>query len=368
MSTPFPPNTAHYGDAKTILQAMVDAGVRVQTCITSPPYFSLRSYLPSTHPDKHKEMGAEQTPAEYIANLTSIFSLVRELLSPDGNLFVNIADSRNGSGGSGGDYGPGGKREGQPKFKGAKVPGLKPKDLIGIPWMLAFALRDSGWWLRADNIWAKGVSGQKEMVQQVFNACITEGLSQEKTNDIIAHLNPYIGNGRIEAVKDRTTTSHEYFFHFTKSQHYFYDHEAIAEPMLEYSLARYQRAIDNHEVFDESRHKNIDPKLSQTPMKILTQGAKRAVERKTRNRRSVWCIPTSNFYGAHFAVYPTTLISPLILATSQPGDTVFDPFLGSGTTAQAAQQLGRNWLGIELNPEYKPLIDKRTAQPSLQFG
>lgn len=251
-------------------------GVRVQTCVTSPPYFGLRDY------GHEGQIGLEQTPEQYIAAMVEVFRCVRDVLADDGTLWLNIGDSyasawacnRRNVVGTGSMEN--GKRENRPN----RLTGdLKEKDLIGIPWMLAFALRADGWFLRQEIIWHKP--------------------------------NP-APEGR--AAHDRCTKAHEHIFLLTKRFRYFCDMDAVREP---------------------------------------------AADGATKSRRSVWSIPASNYKGAHFATFPPALIEPCILAGSRPGDTVLDPFMGSGTTAAVAIQHGRQYLGCELNPEYGPLQQER---------
>jgi DNA modification methylase len=289
-------------------------GVRVQTCVTSPPYFGLRDY---GHPG---QIGLEQTPEQYVAAMVEVFRCVRDVLRDDGTLWLNIGDSyatdpKGKEGGAatsglagGGKYQaqatPGGM--GRPKYREF---GLKKKDLIGIPWMLAFALRADGWYLRQDIIWHKP-------------------------------------NPMPESVRDRCTKAHEYIFLLSKSERYFYDHEASKEPAVSEKPA------------GNKRHKYADAYNAGTSEEHRTKAglvALAGVEWETRNRRSVWTVATRPYKGAHFATFPPALIEPCVLAGSRPGDIVLDPFMGSGTTAQVALQHGRQYLGCELNPEYAPL-------------
>ena len=361
-------NRTHYGDCRSILSDMVADGVQVQCCVTSPPYFGLRSYLPEGHEDKGLEIGYNDNLDKYIQSMTEVFAHVHVLLAKDGLLFVNISDSMAGSGGSGGDYGKNGRLVGHPKYHPPKV-NLPAKNLIGVPWALAFALRDQlGYYLRADMVWAKGVSGQKETGQQIAKACTAAGVALPQIEEILESLDLYVGSSRMESVRDRPSISHEYIFMLSKNPRYYYDFDAVAEPITTESLTRYQRAIDNGEVFNPARHKHTSPEQSQAPMKILLRGCKTMVARKTRNRRSViQCLP-GRFKGQHFASCPEELITPLILAGSRPGDIILDPFMGSGTTAYVAEKLGRNWIGIELNRDYEKLINERIQQPMLKFS
>ena len=288
-------------------------GVKAQTCVTSPPYFGLRDY-------GHKgQIGLEQTPEQYIAAMVDVFRCVRDVLADDGTLWLNIGDSyaaatRNlGRNDAGRNFtGGGGNKEGSgnPGKQGAIRVGMgecKPKDLIGIPWMLAFALRADGWYLRQDIIWHKP-------------------------------------NPMPESVRDRCTKAHEYVFMLSKSHRYYYDSKAIHEPSV-------------------MRPQNRNTKRSEHPKGDVGRGAHVRPEGGTgyesRNRRSVWTVATRPYKGAHFATFPPALIEPCILAGSRPGDIVLDPFMGSGTTAAVALQHGRQYLGCELNQDYGPLQDER---------
>ena len=264
-------DTILFGDCRETLKEFDE---KVRMCVTSPPYYGLRNYG-----DEGKQIGLEDTPEEYINNLVNIFRSVRNCLSDDGTLWVNIGDSYY-------NYRPG---KGQALVKqtvsatkqdlpdkcarrGNKLEGLKEKDLIGIPWMLAFALRADGWYLRQDIIWNKP-------------------------------------NPMPESVRDRCTKSHEYMFLLSKNQNYYFDVDVIKEP--------------------------------------------------TRRKRSVWNINKKPYKGSHFAVFPPELITPCILAGSEENDIVLDPFIGSGTTAMVARDLGRHYIGCELHEEYNDLIQQR---------
>jgi len=264
-------DTILFGDCRETL-SQIDEKVRM--CVTSPPYYGLRNYG-----DEGKQIGLEDTPEEYINNLVNIFRSVRNCLSDDGTLWVNIGDSYY-------NYRPGkgqalvqqtvatNKQDLPDKCarRGNKLEGLKEKDLIGIPWMLAFALRADGWYLRQDIIWNKP-------------------------------------NPMPESVRDRCTKSHEYIFLLSKNQNYYFDVDVIKEP--------------------------------------------------TRRKRSVWNINKKPYKGSHFAVFPPELITPCILAGSEKNDIVLDPFMGSGTTAMVARDLGRHYIGCELHEEYNDLIQQR---------
>ena len=268
-----------------------------------------------------QQIGLEQTPAEYVNDIVQVFREVWRILRDDGTVWLNLGDSYNGSGGAGGDYIEGGLKEGQPKYPGRHINNLKLKDLIGIPWMVAFALRDDGWWLRQDIIWHKP-------------------------------------NPMPESVKDRCTKAHEYIFLLSKSPRYYYDYEAILEPISDKSLKRAEYGWD----CDRPSTKNAS--LGGDGIHTEKMG-ERFVNPKGRNRRSVWTITTSPYKGAHFATYPPELIEPCILAGCPEGGIVFDPFAGSGTTVAVANRLGRRGIGIDLNYNYLQLAQERVGKVQL---
>ncbi|MCW5706913.1 site-specific DNA-methyltransferase [Shinella sp.] len=304
----------HVGDCRDLLRQMADDGVQVQMCVTSPPYFRLRSYLLPDHPDKALEIGTEATPAEFVASLVDVFRQLRCILADDGTLWIVIGDTyaarRTWQAPS---------TRGGPKHAAAQAAvggmqlgdGLKPKDLIGLPWMLAFALRGDGWYLRQSIIWAKP-------------------------------------NPMPESVRDRCTRSHEYLFLFAKSSHYFFDHEAIREPSLD------PRGPGNLCPVRQPPGENASGPNGNLRGRLHQIGA-----RETRNRRDVWTISNRPFHGAHFAVFPDELVTPCILAGSRAGDAVLDPFMGAGTTAAAAERLGRRFIGCELNGSFLDLHRQR---------
>lgn len=270
----------------------------VQTCITSPPYFGLRDY------GMAGQLGLENTPAEYVAKMVEVFRGVRRVLREDGTLWLNLGDSYATNRGyqvpstKGGPKHSGSQAAGG---KGSAVPdGLKPKDLLGVPWRVAFALQADGWYLRQDIVWQKP-------------------------------------NPMPESVRDRCTKAHEYIFLLSKSERYYFDADAIKEPAQNWGLR------------DRSNFRN-----GTTDLKLKQNGliGKHDEENPTRNKRSVWTVTTKPFKGAHFATFPIALIEPCVLAGSKPGDTVLDPFGGAGTTALAAMKHGRNAVLCELNPEY----------------
>ena len=309
-------NKIIFGDCRDTMRQLATDGVKVQMCVTSPPYYGLRDY------GNDGQIGLEETPEQYINAMLEVFRCVKDILADDGVLWLNIGDSYAGSGKGqwvDGEHDPKKKKTEGMKLNITKPKdmGLKPKDLIGIPWMLAFALRADGWYLRQDIIWHKP-------------------------------------NPMPESVMDRCTKAHEYIFLLSKSPKYFYDNEAIKEPS---------------EHPEDNRKSRVNTSTAKDFQRDV--GNKLAVGDKTypfRNKRSVWTVNTKPYSGAHFAVFPEELIEPCILAGSRVGDVVLDPFMGSGTTAQVAQQLGRKYLGCELNHDYKTLQDQRVAQTSLELA
>lgn len=315
------------GDNRETLKTLPTGCARC--CVTSPPYFGLRTYLPKGHEDAALEIGQEQTPDAYVSALVGVFREVRRVLTDDGTLWLNLGDSyaHDRIGG------------------GRGYTGLKSKDLIGIPWMVAFALRAGGWYLRSDIIWHKP-------------------------------------NPMPESVRDRPTRSHEYIFLLSKSSKYFYDSAAIRErpsPALvkqvedgysgsaikDYLNSSVQdasavksRIIDGHRKrIDKQRghgrrHAGFNDKWDAlTPSEQALLGA---------NKRDVWTVAAASFKESHFATFPPELIIPCILAGSAAGDTVLDPFLGSGSTALVALERGRNVIGCDLNSEYVEMANRRT--------
>ena len=288
------------GDVRTRLAEIPDASV--QTCITSPPYWGLRDY------GQDEQIGLEQSPQEYVDAMVEVFREVKRVLRDDGTVWLNVGDSYAGSGkGPAGNLGKKNDERNMEKKHSAIVPdGLKPKDLVGIPWRLAFALQADGWYLRQDIIWAKP-------------------------------------NPMPESVADRCTKSHEYIFLLTKSAKYYYDHIAIKEPSV---------------TQDNSNRDRDASKLNNTPGRTKMGGLK-TNNYEMRNKRDVWFIATKPFKGAHFAVMPEKLVEPSVLAGSREGDTVLDPFTGSGTVAVVALRHNRKFIGVELNPEYAEIAAER---------
>jgi DNA modification methylase len=322
------PLVVHVGDCREILRGLPSESV--QCCVTSPPYWGLRDY---GHAD---QIGQEATPEAFVASMVDVFREVRRVLKSDGTCWLNLGDTYAAGGlgaGSGKQRTNAGSCNGNHIEKARKPPpGLKMKDLCGIPWMVAFALRADGWYLRQDIIWSKP-------------------------------------NPMPESVTDRCTKAHEYIFLLTKSERYYYDHEAVKEPaecgrlrgsgpMVKPGTGRNDTAqCGDHRVRPSAKKGSFNGKTE--AMADTGQNAFRAVT-DTRNKRSVWSVPTRSYAEAHFATYPKALITPCILAGTKPGDVVLDPFGGSGTTGEVALELGRRAELIELNPDYAKIIDKRT--------
>jgi DNA modification methylase len=312
-------NKIEFGDCRDTMRRWASEGVKAQMCVTSPPYFGLRDY------GHDGQIGLEQTPEEYIAAMVEVFRCVRDVLADDGTLWLNIGDSYASAGKQ-----QMGRRDERPEYLDKRAErfntgreqaltggnlesyrsvdfGVKPKDLIGIPWMLAFALRADGWYLRQDIIWHKP-------------------------------------NPMPESVRDRCTKAHEYVFLLSKSERYFFDSEAMREDAVKGAAGS-----------------SFNTGKTATHQMGRSSDAER-VEDGKRNRRSVWTVATRPYKGAHFATFPPALIEPCILAGSRSGDIVLDPFMGSGTTAAVALQHGRQYLGCELNTEYGPLQQQRINQ------
>ncbi len=277
-------NKIEFGDCRETMRRWAEQGVKAQMCVTSPPYFGLRDY------GHGGQIGLEKTPEQYIAVMVEVFRCVRDVLTDDGTLWLNIGDSYAGSG------------------KGRNADNRKPKDLIGIPWMLAFALRADGWYLRQDIIWHKP-------------------------------------NPMPESVTDRCTKAHEYIFLLSKNEKYFFDAEAIKESAKTPPSIRNKAAEGYH-----ADYPNGDR---------FSKGERMWGADGKKNKRSVWQVATRPYKGAHFATFPPALIQPCILAGSRKNDVVLDPFMGSGTTAQVALQHKRQYLGCELNSEYSALQQER---------
>lgn len=309
-------NKVYWGDCRESMRQMAKDNIKVQMCVTSPPYYGLRDY------GADGQIGLEETPQQFIDNLVDVFACVWDVLADDGTLWVNLGDSYY-------NYRPG---KGQALVKQSvansnqdlpqncarqanKLDGYKEKDLMGMPWRLAFALQDFGWTLRQDIIWHKP-------------------------------------NPMPESVKDRCTKSHEYIFLLSKNTKYYFDSDSIKEK----SVSKSEGVKFGGNKYGD----NNDPKYA-------TKSGNVSKEYEMANKRSVWTVSTKSYSGAHFATYPEELIEPCILAGSKVGDIVLDPFFGSGTTGQVAQNLGRKWIGCELNKDYEQLQNQRLQQQGLEL-
>ena len=295
-------NIIEFGDCVGIMNKWADEGVKVHTCVTSPPYWGLRDY------GIEGQLGLEKTPEEYVSGMVNVFRAVRRILRKDGTVWLNLGDSYATSGQSGWQ-GKNGQRANR-AFTAENLPlksaaGIKTKDLIGIPWMVAFALRTDGWFLRQDIIWHKP-------------------------------------NTMPERVKDRCTKAHEYIFLLSKAQKYYYNQASIMEKVENKGVPRKFRDAKEHNACTK-RNDN----------------GRMYFPKENRNKRSVWTVPTTPYRGDHFATFPPKLITPCILAGAPENGIVLDPFMGSGTTAMVALQNNRQYLGCELNPQYKELQGKR---------
>lgn len=333
----------------TGLKALPDNSV--DCCVTSPPYFGLRDY------GTDEQIGLEETPEMFVKSLTDVFSEVNRVLKPEGTLWLNLGDSYAGSG-----KGPAGNltynENGQIKQSSGKTYGLKPKDLIGIPWMVAFSLRSAGWYLRQDIIWNKP-------------------------------------NPMPESVTDRCTKSHEYIFLMSKSPKYYYDQDAIRTPVKDSTVQRMMQQIEDQKGSERVPGKTNGNMKAVGPGRISrngvdnkggnqgsTTGIKAYSHRGTgdktltghsgnfdsdgnligdgmANKKSVWSVTTKPFSEAHFATFPEKLIVDCIKAGCPENGIVLDPFMGAGTTALVARKLNRNYLGFELNPDYIKIANKR---------
>ena len=284
--------------------------------MTSPPYYALRDY------GMDEQIGRETSPKAYISRLMEVFSEVRRVLRSDGTLWLNIADTYAGKGNQGefvDAKNPKG-RNGQAVALNYKVEGCKPKDMIGIPWMLAFSLRDAGWYLRNDIIWMKE-------------------------------------NPMPESVKDRCARCYEHVFLFSKSRKYHFDYKAISEPIAPTTAERLKRGLNGSNKFGKAIPGQAQ---QQTINRVREHGSiTDDMINPLRNKRDVWTINTVPFKGGHYAAYPPKLVETCLLAGCPEGGIVLDPFMGSGTTGMVAKQLDRHFVGIELNPEYTELAYAR---------
>jgi DNA modification methylase len=315
-------NTIYEGDCIQTMKQWPDACV--QTCITSPPYYGLRDY------GHDGQIGLEETPEAFVQKLVEVFREVRRVLKDDGTLWLNLGDSYAGSGKGSNSDGTAhassllgkqgthkGTTEGTKPIQKAGEIGLKPKDLIGIPWRVAFALQADGWYLRQDIIWHKP-------------------------------------NPMPESVTDRCTKAHEYIFLLSKSSKYYFDNEAIKEDCVNENMPG-SNMRDTRETYGEQNGGN-------SGLRDLKKKYKDGDWPTTRNKRSVWTVTTKPYSGAHFATFPPDLIEPCILAGCPEGGIVLDPFMGSGTTAHTALRAGRKYVGCELNGDYIKLANQRLSQ------
>jgi DNA modification methylase len=307
-------NTIYTGDAIEVLSRLPDKSVNC--CVTSPPYYKLRDY------GTQGQIGHEATPEAYVARLVSVFHEFRRVLKDDGVLWVNLGDCYAGSGHGGGTAERKGLNPHCPlgtQMKSYTSDAVKAKDLIGIPWLFAFAMRDSGWYLRQEIIWNKP-------------------------------------NPTPENVRDRCSKNHESIFLFAKKPRYYFDHEALLEP------AKY----DGRKDLTLKGCPKYQGDNTGTPKQGFVTGMRSRWQIRdgqfVRNKRTVWTVPTKPLREAHFASYPPDLIKPCILAGTPPDGVVLDMFMGSGTTAIVARHLGRNYIGIELNPAYVTLARARIAR------
>ena len=296
-----------HGDCRETLKELPDK--IVNTVVTSPPYYGLRNYR------EDKQLGLEETPEEYVSNLADIFDEVWRVLRDDGTVWLNLGDSYSGSGkGIAGNICKTHDQQNMDGIHSKIVPnGLKPKDLIGVPFRVAFELQKRGWYLRQDIIWHKP-------------------------------------NPMPESVTDRCTKSHEYIFLLSKNKNYYYDNEAIKVPVK-----------DDWGTRDRTDGKYHNDGTGLTPH----SGLEKSYE--TANKRSVWTVNPKPYKDAHFATFPPDLIEPCVLAGCPKGGVVLDPFMGSGTTGLVAQELGRQWIGCELNKDYIEMQKIRTAQQTLDL-
>jgi DNA modification methylase len=322
------------GDALTEMRKLPDESVHC--CVTSPPYWGLRNY------GVDGQLGLEKTPEEYVAKMVEVFREAKRVLRKDGTLWLNLGDSYWGGKGQSGHANPeyqaqrvagresfsqvaahvGGRGKTRPSDGSHEI--IKPKDLVGIPWSVAFALRADGWWLRQDIIWSKP-------------------------------------NPMPESVRDRCTKAHEYIFMLSKSAKYYYDAEAVSEPLVQPDRYKTQLLNTNNprkNVYGEGRNA--------INLKTLEKHRQKTIDNPFRNLRSVWTITTKPFKEAHFATFPPEIPERCIKAGCPVGGVVLDPFFGAGTTGMVAKQLGRDFIGIELNQKYCEMAERRIAQVGYQ--
>lgn len=308
-------NKIYHGDALQVLREL--PAEMVDCVVTSPPYYGLRNY------GVNGQIGLENSPESYIERLTAVFAECRRVLKRNGTLWIVIGDSYAGSGRGIGNVNKKGIQQ-KASFTGDflkpyRLNGYKNKDLMGIPWALAFALRASGWYLRQDIIWQKP-------------------------------------NPMPESVRDRCTKAHEYIFLLSKSARYYFNHAATLEP------AKY----DGRKTTTHNGSRKYQGNAAGIPTQSLSKGGRERWQTRGgeyfRNKRSVWVVPTRPFKGAHFATFPTELITTCIAAGCPKGGVVLDPFMGAGTTAVVARELGCNYVGVELNADYIGIAENRLCE------
>lgn len=293
--TTLPLDTVLLGDSLTVLRGLLENSIHC--CVTSPPYYALRDY------EAEGQIGREATPEEYIQRLVAVFHEVKRVLRPDGTFWLNIADTYC-------------KRPQQ---------GVKRKDMLGIPWRLALALRSDGWYLRSNVIWEKG-------------------------------------NAMPESVTDRCSRSYEHVFQLSKSKRYYFDRAAIAEPIAPSTLVRMRSGRGGSNKYAE----RVPGQTLQAINRPRKAGVSEEEMPTHRNKRDVWHINTSSYSGAHFATFPPQLAETCILAGCPVGGVVLDPFFGSGTTGLAAKRNGRHYIGVEINPAFCQLAEERIAAEARQ--
>lgn len=316
------------GDALEVLKTLESESI--DCVITSPPYWNLRDY------GVEGQLGLEKTPEEYVAKVVEVFKEVMQVLKNDGTLWLSLGDTYSTISGGMEQLKKQGKETPQygsiPYASGYDGVGqegkklLREKNLVGIPWRVAFALQANGWYLRQDIIWAKP-------------------------------------NPMPESVTDRCTKSHEYIFLMSKGTKYYFNSEAIKEKLTESSIIRTKTSFIVNTVI--SKRKNFDKYVPTINPNTAEKTRQKMIERGTRNKRSVWTVTAKPFKEAHFATFPEALIAPMVMAGCPKEGIVLDPFMGAGTTAVVAKKLGRRYLGIELNPVYIKIAEDRLKQETL---
>lgn len=305
-------NSIYQGDCLEVLKTLDDESVNC--CVTSPPYYGLRDY------GNAGQIGLEETPELYVTKMVEVFTEVKRVLKKDGTLWLNLGDSYWGGGWKGSKTDVTGSKQatnagslcGKDLKKDGKHDFIKTKDLIGIPWMIAFALRSAGWYLRQDIIWHKP-------------------------------------NPMPESVTDRCTKAHEYIFLFSKSQKYYYDAEAIKQGLSDPLRTNWQSGSRINGINQDRNDNDFSDRSKDKTY-------------ESANKRSVWTVSVKPFLGSHFATFPEDLIVDCIKAGCPEGGIVLDPFMGAGTTAFVSIKLFRNFLGIELNDKYIKIAEKRLAK------